>query len=393
MAAGKHLGGFCVMLAVTAVLLLLSSAAYLLWLLLALLALLVLAALLLWLDARHLQLELRASSGGRVGHDLPLTLETGYRGTFLMAGQLTVELEIDSIMFGETRQQLLTLPLRGKAHSFHAELPTELCGETRLRCGAVHLTDALELFRFRCSAFPEVRTVLYPQPAELELLLSREAVGAAEADGLMQNRRGSDPSEIFDIRDYVPGDDIRTIHWKLSCKTDGLIVRQASDPSHYDVALLPDLGLSWPGGSPTAAEFNSAVAVTITLGEELLRQGTAFCLAIPTRLGLELREVRSLRELHELLPLWLGMEIPEQCGTAYQCFRTEHLEQYFTRLLMASAGRYRQELGGLERRIGITAVSTSQEQTSPTYAALGVGCEMAVLPAENKPGEAWRIIC
>lgn len=53
----------------------------------------------------------------------------------------------------------------------------------------------------------------------------------------MQNRKGSDASEMFDIRDYVPGDDIRTIHWKLSGKTDELIVRQASAPSHYNIAL------------------------------------------------------------------------------------------------------------------------------------------------------------
>lgn len=127
----------------------------------------------------------------------------------------------------------------------------------------------------------------------MELVLSRETVGAAQTEGLMQNRRSSDPSEIFDIRDYVPGDDIRTVHWKLSAKTGSLIVRQASDPSHYDAALLPDLGLRQQGETrPTAKELVRAVSVTVALGEGLLRQGTAFCMVIPIPQGLELHEVR-----------------------------------------------------------------------------------------------------
>lgn len=44
-------------------------------------------------------------------------------------------------------------------------------------------------------------------------------------EGMMQNRKGNDPSEIFDIKDYTPGDDLRFVHWKLSGKADHLIMR------------------------------------------------------------------------------------------------------------------------------------------------------------------------
>lgn len=57
--------------------------------------------------------------------------------------------------------------------------------------------------------------------------------------GLTRSRKGTDASEMFDIRSYVPGDDIRSIHWKLSGKTDELIVRQASDRTHYDLVIRP----------------------------------------------------------------------------------------------------------------------------------------------------------
>ncbi len=66
---------------------------------------------------------------------------------------------------------------------------------------------------------------------QLELTLSRDAVGETGDSGLTRSRKGTDASEMFDIRSYVPGDDIRSIHWKLS-EQDGrkLIVRQAKRP-------------------------------------------------------------------------------------------------------------------------------------------------------------------
>lgn len=78
---------------------------------------------------------------------------------------------------------------------------------------------------------------------------------------------------MFDIREYVPGDDIRSIHWKLSSKTEDLIVRQASDPSHYNVILMPDLGLRQREIENSEGERSTAVSVSIALGEYLLKCG------------------------------------------------------------------------------------------------------------------------
>lgn len=392
MTAGKHLPAFCVTAAVLAVLLFLFSAPYLLWMLLALLGTGLLSVALLGRDARCLRLTLETASGGTAGRPLPLRLHTG-AARFLAADHASVELEVTSVLFGATEQHELALSLTGGSTSFETSVTAAYCGETQLRCTGVQLMDRLDLVRFRCTPFPPVRTALYPPPVHVELLLTRSAAGPTDAEGLMQNRRGSDPSEIFDIREYVPGDDVRTIHWKLSSKTDTLIVRQASDPSHYDVALLPDLCLAGQEGGPTAEECNSAVALTIAAGESLLRQGTPFCLAVPTAEGLRLWEVRSLRQLHRQLPEWLSIPACPQRGAGLRYFCTEHLEQHFTRLLLLSAGRYPQNLNGLDRRIGVTVVSTAQTAETPTYAELEAACQAVVLPAHPRQGETYRILC
>lgn len=54
-------------------------------------------------------------------------------------------------------------------------------------------------------------------------------------------KNGGGFSEIHDMRDYCPGDSLRDIHWKLSVKTDRLIVREPQEPDKGLVLLTFDL--------------------------------------------------------------------------------------------------------------------------------------------------------
>lgn len=49
---------------------------------------------------------------------------------------------------------------------------------------------------------------------------------------------GDDRSEIFDIREFREGDKIQSIHWKLSAKSDELVVREDSLPIACPVVLI-----------------------------------------------------------------------------------------------------------------------------------------------------------
>ena len=393
MAAVKYRLGFAFLLLTLAVLLFLFSMPYLLWMLAILLCTAGLSALLLRKDAQHFHLSLRAAEGGQVGRPVRITLTPEHTGHFLSAGYVVAEIEIRNIMFDSVQHRRICISLRDGSPNFETALNMELCGEVRISCLRLELWDLLRLFSVRCTPCREVRTVIYPQPAKLELSLSRAAIGTASSEGLMQNRRGNDPSEIFDLREYVPGDDIRAIHWKLSCKTDSLVLRQASDPSHYEIVLLPDLGLTQNGQNVSPSELNTAAALTIALGEQLLQQGVVFCLAIPTSQGLHVSEVRSLRELHQLLPQWLGLAVQARSGVGLQVFLAERMEQYFTRMLIVSAGKYTQDMNRLNKHIGVTVVSTADDASAPSYTLLGAACEAVVLPTAPNPGESYRIIC
>lgn len=199
------------------------------------LAMVVVLALLLRLDAKALHVELQARPGGQQGRDLPLNLIVRADRPLLAARCITLELEVSNAMWKTDRKLRYTLPLTGRETTCPVPFAPRQCGRLVFTCTALRVQDLLNLTARRLDFFAPVQTVVYPQDKQVEVELSRATLGAAAGDGMMQNRKGGDPSEMFDIREYAPGDDVRTIHWKLSSKTDELIVRQASDPSHYNV--------------------------------------------------------------------------------------------------------------------------------------------------------------
>ena len=96
---------------------------------------------------------------------------------------------------------------------------------------------------------------------------------------------------------------MRTIHWKLSGKTDQLIVRQPSDPSHYNIALLPDFGRIHQGETVSQAELNAAVALSAAIAEQLVLRGVPFCTVLPEKDGVRLYEIRNTYEFHTVAQL------------------------------------------------------------------------------------------
>ena len=115
-------------------------------------------------------------------------------------------------------------------------LPTDFCGQLICRVTRVECRDLLGLIRIRrpCPA-PAVSTVLpvakAPDiPPDLDLAL--------EAAVQLKPKYGGGYSEEHDLREYRPGDTINSIHWKLSSKTDEVIVREPLVNANQDVYVV-----------------------------------------------------------------------------------------------------------------------------------------------------------
>lgn len=343
-------------------------------------------------DAKNMQLQVQFRTNEEVKKKFALDLLVETKGILLASKAVGVELECQNRMFDIFQTRRLLLNLEDKKSVYEIPVSKEQCGEIMVRCQEAYVYDLLGLFRVPIKSFGEMTTIIYPQKVQMHVEMSKDIYGRPREEGQIQNRKGNDPSEMFDIREYVPGDDIRAVHWKLSSKTDTLILREASDPSHYNLAVLIDLGLEQENEPVSSASLNAAIAYGSGIMEKLVRQRVPFCVVIPTKTGLRVYEIREERDFHQFCAIWYGIPMQKNAGTGFQLFLREQMEQKFTRLLILTAGKYEQDLKGMDQRIGITVIGTTQKDHI-LHTNLGNSLDMVELPEELKSGERYRVRC
>lgn len=349
------------------------------------------AGFLLW-DMRHLYAELVLVPGSAGGESLQVLFRLHASVALHAARFVRVCFVIENQMFGMVEQREETFELAGKETVFELEAGKQLCGEVRVRCESVMVFDLLRLFSGKLTLPEERRTILYPRQMSVQVEMSGMLYGNNKEDGRIQNRRGKDKSEIFDLREYVPGDDLRSIHWKLSEKTGKLIVKEASDPTHYQIALLPDFGRMQDNAPVPKAELKAAAAMTAALGEELLALGICFGFFMPSERGLTLREIRKRQEFEQVLAEWLGIRVQEKCGIGLTYFKMNHMEQYCSRLILIDTGRYTPQLSWLKGTIGITQISLVSD-AADIVTDEDKGYSWIEVPAELSGSQTCHIVC
>ncbi|MBR6792705.1 MAG: DUF58 domain-containing protein [Ruminococcus sp.] len=121
------------------------------------------------------------------------------------------------------------------------QLNSKFCGTLIIRSAYINIFDPLRIFRFKIGKnISETITVL-PQGYDINGTVSYTDRVNDESLNFSETKPGDDPSEVFDLREYTPGDKPNRIHWKLSSKKDDFIVKEYSCPIDSPTAVFLDL--------------------------------------------------------------------------------------------------------------------------------------------------------
>ena len=82
---------------------------------------------------------------------------------------------------------------------------------------------------------------LYPETVSASSVIRPNNWFIGEADKFSNAKAGDDPSEVFNIREYIQGDKLNKIHWKLTSKTDTYMVKEYSLPVSDNIFMYLDL--------------------------------------------------------------------------------------------------------------------------------------------------------
>ena len=145
------------------------------------------------------------------------------RGDFSLA-RLSLRLRRENLLTGRQEKARLSIPGMAKRLPDTLPAPTEHCGLLELRVDKVKVCDCLGLFSLRLKPPIPARIMCRPIPAQCQPVEVPDGRGVRSSAKNAASRRG--PGEDYDLREYRPGDPLRSVHWKLSSKWDELIVRE-----------------------------------------------------------------------------------------------------------------------------------------------------------------------
>lgn len=127
-------------------------------------------------------------------------------------------------------------------------------------------------------------------PERVDYRFSPEISGRRYLSGVSKRSSGLG-SDLLNIREYVPGDTPRLIHWKATARLNKLMVRQLAQEGEggFHLDLDPDQG-AWEGD-----QFERLCSLVCALSEDLFHAGRLESIQV---LGEERITIRSMRDLH-----------------------------------------------------------------------------------------------
>lgn len=131
-----------------------------------------------------------------------------------------------------------------------------------------------------------VKVLVYPEPAPLPAV----PLDATSSDGTQEAAVRGPGLSVISLRDYVPGDSLRLVHWKRSARTGVMMTKETEQETERAVTVVLDGGLG--------AAFEQGLSVATSLVLELDRQMIPFALATHARVT---RPGHGKAHLHEAL--------------------------------------------------------------------------------------------
>lgn len=249
-----------------------------------------------------------------------LTLENK---SFCLAGRVFAELTVQNRLTGEVSLQYLkgSVPASGKTQ-IPFQIVSKHCGYLEVTLTKLIVNDWFGFLPAKIVCGEKGKISVLPDMFEPTVTLSVSPAYASDSESWAESRKGSDYTEVFALREYVQGDSLKQIHWKLSAKKDQLIVREGSYPTARTLLLFWDKNTAKADGQ----EMDAMAEIVSSISQEISRQGVAYVLAWTEGRECVSEEINSVDELLQAIPRMIktGASAEEASGAALWSEQYEH---------------------------------------------------------------------
>lgn len=155
-----------------------------------------------------------------------------------------LSIQLENTFLGTRGEKNVSIPIRlKKGYQFELPLIPALPGIVRVTITKIKIKDLMGFFYFskKLNVSSELPVIPYNRGA-FQYDASVVEQGMLESEE--STKRGNDFSDVQEIREYIPGDKLMSIHWKLSAKRDILMVKDRVALSDRQLVIVPEL---WSG--------------------------------------------------------------------------------------------------------------------------------------------------
>lgn len=201
--------------------------------------------------------------------NFPVQLCINNRSPFPV-GKAEAHIEYYNVFNNQINVFELFLPVQAmNSQSVTFKLSSRYCGIIKIRCVDISIYDPLRIFRFKVGKNLYAEIPVLPECREIAGEVHYSDRVSEESNVFSEHKPGDDPSEVFDLRGYTPGDKLNRIHWKLSSKKDEFIVKDYSLPVDIPAVLFLDLKC-YEDNNYTLPIFDTLAETLISISQFML---------------------------------------------------------------------------------------------------------------------------
>ena len=159
-------------------------------------------------------------------------------------------------------------------HTYEDRMVPEYAGNYVFDLVKVRIYDMTGLFYLHKRVDKSTSVQVLPEIESVAVQVSERVRSFfGESDTYDDFHAGNDSSQIFDVRTFRPGDRLQKIHWKLSAKSEDLLVREDSQPLACALAFLleaPDSGKKRKKCRKAAEQAEKFLTIAVALSASMM---------------------------------------------------------------------------------------------------------------------------
>ncbi|MBR6735299.1 MAG: DUF58 domain-containing protein [Oscillospiraceae bacterium] len=227
-----------------------------------------------FIASRLFSVSFKEEAAGSKGEDVLLPIRVCNRSPIPLP-RVSCRVRGKNKLTGEAFEQHLVFSVKAnEERTVDCKICSDYCGRIEFEVDKIRLYEFFGLLFIPLSTSQKSGFTAMPLSFELLLLAVLERSIPEDSEEYSTKKAGSDPSEIFQIRDYRAGDSIRQIHWKLTQKFDSLLVKDASLPVEQSVLIVFDTHRD-RGRAVSPACYDAAAEVLVSLCQALVDEGVS----------------------------------------------------------------------------------------------------------------------